>query len=159
VWRSEQSAGNKVQTLEATKRLSDLDKDLLLVRLKTVFARWECGDIEGMLDLATPDVVCYPSSTWRHAHYRMPIRGREAVREAFRQRAINYVRSTSTVHRILVDGDQAAVHRTTTLRERGTGVVHTFDCVNFFRFRDGLISEFQEFPDGSAYEAVINFPH
>ena len=148
-----------MQTLEATKRLSDLDKDLLLARLKMVFARWECGDIKGMLDLATPDVVCYPQSTWRHAHYCRPIRGREAVLEAFHQRAINYDRLSSNVHRILIDGDQAAVHRTTTLRERGSGRTYTFDCVNFFRFRDGLISEFQEFPDGSAYEAVIHFPH
>ena len=67
--------------------------------------------------------------------------------------------STLIVHRIIIDGDEAAVHRTTTIRERGTGALHTFDCVNFLRFRDGLVSEFQEFPDGSAYEAVINFPH
>jgi ketosteroid isomerase-like protein len=152
-------AGKIVLTLESTNRLSDLDKDLLRERLIAYFASWEAGDIDSMLAFADHDIVCYPTSTWRHASYRRPIVGKEAMREAFRQREINYVQLSSKLHRILVDGEQAAVHRTTTIRERGGGDTFTFDCINFFRFRDGLIVEFQEFPDGSAYEAVINFPH
>jgi ketosteroid isomerase-like protein len=148
-----------VQTLEAKRRLNDLDKDLLRERVISIFAHWEAGNIDRMLDFATDDIVCFPPSTWRYAAYLRRIVGKEAVREALRQRDINSARMTSTVHRIVVDGDEAAVHRTTTLRERGTGALHTFDCMNFLRFRDGLVSELQEFPDGSAYEAVINFPH
>jgi ketosteroid isomerase-like protein len=148
-----------VQTLEAKRRLNDLDKDLLRERVISIFAHWEAGNIDRMLDFATDDIVYFPPSTWRYAAYLRRIVGKDAVREALRQREINYDRMTSTVHRIVVDGDEAAVHRTTTLRERGTGALHTFDCVNFLRFRDGLVSELQEFPDGSAYEAVINFPH
>jgi predicted SnoaL-like aldol condensation-catalyzing enzyme len=60
---------------------------------------------------------------------------------------------------MLIDGDQAVVHRTTTIRERGSDVGYTFDAVDFFRFRDGLIVEFCELPDGTAYSAVVNFPH
>jgi hypothetical protein len=51
------------------------------------------------------------------------------------------------------------VHRTTTLRERGSGVTCTFDSVAFFRFRDGLIVELSDLPDGCALEVVRNFPH
>ena len=149
----------KVQTLEAKRSLADLDKDLLHDRVVAIFAHWEAGNIDRMLDFATDDIVCFPPSTWRHAVYSRRIVGKEAVREALHQRDINYDRMISTVHRIIVDGDEAAVHRTTTIRERGSGALHTFDCVNFLRFRDGLVCEFQEFPDGSAYEAVINFPH
>ena len=148
-----------MQTLEAKQRLNDLDKDLLQHRVISMFAHWESGNIERMLDFATDDIVCYPAGTWRHANYPRRIVGKDAVREALHQREINYSRMTSTVHRIIVDGDEAAVHRTTTIRERGSGALHTFDCVNFLRFRDGLVCEFQEFPDGSAYDAVINFPH
>jgi ketosteroid isomerase-like protein len=149
----------KVQTLEAKRSLADLDKDLLHDRVVAIFAHWEAGNIDRMLDFATDDIICFPPSTWRYAVYSRRIVGKEAVREALRQRDINYDRMISTVHRIIVDGDEAAVHRTTTIRERGSGALHTFDCVNFLRFRDGLVSEFQEFPDGSAYDAVINFPH
>lgn len=148
-----------MQTLEATRQLCEVDKDLLVERLKAIFDRREAGDIDGMLDFAGPDIVCFASSTWGHARYPRPIIGKEAVREVFKQRHINYVNMITTVHRILVDGDQAACHRTTTIRERGSGITYTFDCVDFFRFRDGLVVEFQEFPDGSAYEAVVNFPH
>jgi len=148
-----------VQTLEATRRLCEVDKELLLDRLKAIFRRREAGDIDGMLDLVAPDIVCFPASTWRYACYPRPIVGRDAVREAFKQRHINYVNLLSTVHRILIDGDEAAVHRTTTIRERGSGTTHTFDCIDFFRFRDGLVVEFQEFPDGTAREAVNNFPY
>jgi len=123
-----------VQTLEAKQRLNDLDKDLLQHRVISMFAHWESGNIERMLDFATDDIVCYPAGTWRHANYPRRIVGKDAVREALHQREINYSRMTSTVHRII-------------------------DCVNFLRFRDGLVAELQEFPDGSAYEAVINFPH
>jgi ketosteroid isomerase-like protein len=132
-----------VQTLEAKRLLNDLDKDLLRERVISIFAHWEAGNIDRMLDFATDDIVCFPPSTWRYAAYLRRIVGKEAVREALRQRDINYDRMTSTVHRIVVDGDEAAVHRTTTLRERGTGALHTFDCVNLLRFRDGLVSELQ----------------
>ena len=81
------------------------------------------------------------------------------MREAFHHRHINYVNLASKVHRILIDGAEAAVHRTTTIRERGSDIGYTFDCIDMFRFRDGLVAEFQEFPDGTAYDAVINFPH
>ena len=117
------------------------------------------GDIDGMLVYLAPDIVVFPETTWGYARYSRKIIGKEAVREAFRQRHINYVNLGSTVHRMLIDGDQAVVHRTTTIRERGSDVGYTFDSVDFFRFRDGLIVEFCELPDGSAYNAVVNFPH
>jgi len=136
-----------------------LDREQTRARLKAIFERREAGDIDGMLEFVAPDIVCFPASTWGHARYPRPIVGKDAVREAFLQRHINYVNMASTVHRILVSGDEAVVHRTTSIRERGSQIAYTFDCVDFFRFRDGLVVEFQEFPDGSAYDAVINFPH
>ncbi len=148
-----------MQSLETSRRLNEVDRELIASRLKAIFARRAAGDIDGMLDFVAPDIVCFPETTWRHARYPRRIVGKEAVREAFWQRHINYVNLDTTVHRLLIDGDQAAVHRTTTIRERGSGVTHTFDSVDFFRFRDGLVVEFCELPDGSARDAVVNFPH
>jgi ketosteroid isomerase-like protein len=127
--------------------------------VKQLFERRTAGDIDGMMEFVAPDIVCFPPTSWGHARYPVTLRGREAVREAFKQRHINYVNMSTTMHRILVDGDQVAVHRTTRIRERGGAAEHTFDCIDFLRFRDGLVVEFQELPDGSAYDAVINFPH
>ena len=148
-----------MQTLETTRRLCEVDRELIGSVLRSLYACRAAGDIDGMLNLLAADVVCFPDRTWGHAYYPRSIAGKEAVREAFLQRHINYVIVEVQVHRTLIDGDQAAVHRTTKLRERGSGVTYTYDSVSFFRFRDGLITELSELPDGSALEAVINFPH
>lgn len=136
-----------------------MDRELILDVMNKFFARQAAGDINGMLELTAPEIVCFPTTTWRHAHYPRRIVGKEALREALHQRHINYELLENLAHRTLIDGDQAAVHRTTTMRERGGGVTYSFDCVDFLRFRDGLIVEFCELPDGSAYDAVIHFPH
>ncbi len=136
-----------------------MDRDLILDLMNKFFARRASGDIDGMLELVGPEIVCFPNTTWRHARYPRRIVGKEALREAMRQRHINYVPLGTVIHRTLIDGDQVAVHLTTTLRERGGGVTYTFDCVDFLRFRDGLIVEFCALPDGSAHDAVVHFPH
>lgn len=148
-----------MQTLETTRRLSEVDRERIGSILKSIFERRAAGDIEGMLMLMAPDIVCFPDQTWGHAYYPRSIVGKDAMREALRQRHINYVIVDMEVHRTLIDADQAAVHRTTTLRERGSGVSFTFASVAFFRFRDGLIIELTDLPDGRALEVVRNFPH
>jgi ketosteroid isomerase-like protein len=136
-----------------------LDRTEVLERLKMIFDRRAAGDIDGMVQLVAPDIVCFPRTSWGHSRFPLTLQGREAVREAFWQRHINYVNLASTIHRIVIDGDEAMVHRTTTIRERGSGNAYTFDAVDCFRFRDGLVVEFEELPDGSAQAAVANFPH
>jgi ketosteroid isomerase-like protein len=149
----------ELQTVETIRRLGEVDRELIKSVLAAIFARRMAGDVDGMLEFFAADVVCFPETTWGHARYPRRIVGREAVREALKQRHINYVTLSLAVHRTLIDGDQVAVHVTTKMRERGSGVSYTFDAVSFFRFRDGLVVELCEFPDGSAYDAVVNFPH
>ncbi|MDE3175953.1 MAG: nuclear transport factor 2 family protein [Pseudomonadota bacterium] len=148
-----------MQMLATTRLLSEVDRDLIADVLKSLFARRKAGDVDGMMNLMAADVVCFPNTSWGHARYPRKIVGKEAVREAFWQRHINYVSLESKVHRLLIDGDSAAIHRTTKICERGGGDPLSFDVIDFFRFRDGLIVEMCELPDGTAYDAVINFPH
>jgi ketosteroid isomerase-like protein len=145
--------------LATTRLLSEVDRELIAEVLKSLFALYKAGDIDGMVNLLAADIVCFPSTSWGHARYPRQIVGRDAVREVFWQRHIKYITLESKVHRLLIDRESAAVHRTTKIRERGGGEDFTFDAVDFFRFRDGLIVEFCELPDGTAYDAVINFPH
>ena len=145
--------------METARRLGEVDKELIRDIVKSIYTRRMAGDIDGMMKLVAPDIICFPATNWGGAHYARSIRGSDAVREVFWQRHINYVNVAGQIHRILIDGDEAAVHRSCTIRERGSGVTYTFASVDFFRFRDGLVTEFSELPDGSAYEAVVNFPH
>ena len=148
-----------MQTLETTRALGEVDRDLIAEAVKTLFALRAAGDIEGVLALFASDVVCFPPTSWGFAKYSRKIVGKDALRESLKQRHINYVVTKSVIHRMLIDGDQVAVHRSTALRERGGGLTHAFDCIDFFRFRDGLIVEASELPDGMAREAVVNYPH
>ena len=131
---------------------------LIQKRIQEVFALRVAGDIEGMLAYVADDVVCFPPTNWGHARYPYTLRGKAAVREAFLLREVNYAILPSKIHRILIDGDQAIVYRTCHVQSRGGGKRLTFDSVDTFRFRDGLVVEFNELCDGTAREFVINFP-
>ena len=154
-----ESGGNEFQTVYDATSPTERDRAEIKALIKTIYERRAAGDIDAVLARLSPDVVLFLPTTWSYASYPRTVRGRDAVRELFHQRDLNYEAFPSTIHRILVDGDQAIVHRTCRLRERGGGVDHTHDSVDHFRFRDGLVIEYSKFPDGSAREFVINFPH
>jgi len=137
----------------------NLDRAGIKERIKAIFDRRAAGDIEALLAFLSPDIGFFLPTTWSYASYPRTVRGREAVRELFHQRNLNYEILPSTIHRILVDGDRAIVHRTCRVRERGSGLLRAFDSIDLFRFRAGLVVEYSKLPDGSAREFVINYPH
>jgi uncharacterized protein len=149
--------GLEMQSSETIERLNRLDRGLMERRVRQVFALRESGDIPAMMRLVAPDLVCFPATSWRYAVPRAIV-GKEAVAEAFRLRNIQYENLGSTIHSLLIDGDRVVVHRTSTIRDRGGSRSITYDAINFFRFRDGLIVEFTELPDGSIKGATNSFP-
>jgi len=112
------------------------------------------GNFPSMLEYAAPDVRCFLRGQWSLAIYPRPLVGREEVGEAYRQLNIKYENLGSIIHELVIDGDRVALHRTTTIRNRGAGRIHAFDVVNFIRFRDGLVVEFSEYPDFAALAAL-----
>jgi ketosteroid isomerase-like protein len=126
--------------------------------VREIFALREAGDIAGMAQLVTDDIVVFPPTTWGYATFPRTIAGRMAVAEAFTHRNVQYENLGSTIRKLLIDGEWAVVHRTSTIRERGGSRQYTYDAVDFFRFRDGLVCEFSEFPDGTLKDATENFP-
>nr|WP_298422750.1 nuclear transport factor 2 family protein [Rhodoblastus sp.] len=62
------------------------------------------------------------------------------------------------MHELVIDGDRAALHRTSRLRNRGTGETISIDVCDFFRFRDGLVVEFSEYPDFAALQRLDGPP-
>lgn len=126
--------------------------------MRAIYRLREDGDIPGLMKYAAPDIVCFPSDEWKPVAYPHTIRGHDAVSEAMRLRNAHYESLSSEIHRLLVDGDQVAVHRSMTLRDRGGSETFRFSAVDFLRFRDGLVVEFVELPDASGRCVVVNFP-
>jgi ketosteroid isomerase-like protein len=143
---------------DAREQLDGDDRAHMETTVREIFALREAGDIAGMAQLVSDDIVCFPPTTWGHATFPRTIRGKRAVGEAFHIRNVQYENLGSTIHLLLIDGDRVVVHRTSTIQERGGGRRYTYDAVDFFRFRDGLVVEFSEFPDGSLKDAAVNFP-
>ena len=151
-------ASESMLTDETVRKFAQLDRDLLEKRIRGIYETREKGAIDAMVAFGSPDIVCFPHSDWRPRSFPHPIVGKAALAETFRLRNIQYENLGSTIDRILIDGDQAAVFRTTTIRERGASETHTFAAIDFFRFRDGLVVEFSEYTDGVGAEVVRHFP-
>ena len=145
-----------MQSQELLRELGALDREMIEHRVRLLIDRRADSDVEGMLDYAAPDIVCRSLGSWRFAMFPKPVVGKTAVAEAYRMLNIKYENLGTMVHEFLIDGDRVALHRTTTVRNRGTSEVFTFDVVNFVRFREGLIVEFSEYPDAGAAAAVAD---
>lgn len=135
------------------------NRAFIAARLQKMYDLRSAGDIDGMLEYAAEDIVCYPPTSWGYSRFPYTLYGKQALREASLLRRINYIFLPSTLNRILIDGDEVLVYRTGQVQPRGGGPVVTFDAVDIFRFRDGLVVEFNEFCDGAAREFVVNFPY
>jgi uncharacterized protein len=143
-----------VQSGDLLRKLGEVDRELIEHRVRIFCELRADGDLSSMMEYAAPDVTCFLRGHWSLAIYPWPLVGKEVVAEAYRQLNIRYENLGSVVHELLIDGDRVALHRTTSIRNRGGGQVHTFDVINFIRFRDGLVVEFSEYCDSAAIAAL-----
>ena len=145
-----------MQSADLLRKLGEIDRELIEHRVRTLCELRADGDVPSMLEYAAPDVRCFLRGHWTLAIYPRPLIGKEEVAEAYRQLNIQYENLGSVIHELLIDGDRVALHRTTTIRNRGAGHIHTFDVINFMRFRDGLVVEFSEYPDFATRGALAD---
>jgi uncharacterized protein len=146
--------GEKMQSMDLLRKLGEVDRELIERRVRMFCELRADGDLSSMLQYAAPDVRCFLRGHWSLAVYPWPLVGKEAVAEAYRQLNIHWENLGSILHELLIDGDRVALHRTTSVRNRGGGQVHTFDVINFIRFRDGLVVEYSEYCDTAAFAAL-----
>jgi ketosteroid isomerase-like protein len=142
-----------LESSETTRRLTELDRDLIERRVRRMVELRADGNISGMLEFAAPDIV-YTNGSWKHYPFNGRREGKAAVGEMGRQINIFYENLGSTINKLLIDGDRVALHRTASIRNRGTGKSVSVDIWNFLRFRDGLIVEFSEYPDTQAFASI-----
>ena len=145
-----------MQSVDSLRKLGEVDREMIEHRVRILCELRTDGDIPSMLEYAAPDVRCFLRGQWSLAIYPRPLIGKEEVAEAYRQLNIQYENLGSVIHELLIDGDRVALHRTTTIRNRGAGHTHTFDVINFIRFRDGLVVEFSEYPDYATRDALAD---
>ena len=69
-----------MQSLEVTRQLCEIDRDLLRERLKSMLSQMDRGDIEGMLQHFAPDIVCFPRNSWGQFIGTVPTSMRLAVK-------------------------------------------------------------------------------
>jgi ketosteroid isomerase-like protein len=146
----------QLQSVDSLRKLGEIDREMIEHRVRMFCELRTDGDIPSLLEYAAPDVRCFMRGHWSLAIYPRPLVGKEEVAEAYRQLNIQYENLGSVIHELLIDGDRVALHRTTTIRNRGGGRTHTFDVINFIRFRDGLVVEFSEYPDYATREALAD---
>lgn len=139
-----------MQSDDALHRLGAVDREMIEHRLRTIFERRAEGDIPGMLEYAAEDILYSTRGNWTLYPFVQTVRGKEAVRKILATVDVMYENFGSTIHELVIDGDRAALHRTSHLRNRGTGERIAIDVCDFARFRDGLIVEFAEYPDSAA---------
>jgi uncharacterized protein len=145
-----------MQSEDALHRLGELDREMIEHRLRAIFERRAEGDVPGMLEYAAEDILYSTRGNWTLYPFVRTVRGKEAVRQILATVDVMYENFGSTIHELVIDGDRAALHRTSHLRNRGTGERISIDVCDFARFRDGLIVEFAEYPDSAALMRIDN---
>jgi ketosteroid isomerase-like protein len=130
---------------DALRRIGGVDRDLIEQRIRTMFDRWARGDVRGLLEYVAPDVTIPEPGFW--SGVTRPAYGRDEVAKALRGWHETFENIVSVLHEIVIDGDRAVVHRTSVGRYRDSGRRYQCDIIEFFRFRDGLVTEFSTYPD------------
>jgi ketosteroid isomerase-like protein len=136
---------------ETLRRIGIIDREQTERRIRLIFAKWQAGDVDGLIPWLAPD-ICFPANgSW--TGLKAPLRGREPVVAHLRKYASLLENIVTVLHEIVIDGDRAVVHRTSVGRWRTTGQRYQSDFIDFMRFRDGLVVEFTEYPDAAWNEA------
>jgi hypothetical protein len=142
-----------VQSDDASHKLSQIDRDLMMQRLELILDSCARGDIPGIMRYMTPDIV-YQGGTWPLYPLMNRCEGAQACADMMHAIHVAYESHGSVIRHIVIDGPRVALCRTTTLRNRGSGRCGAIDIVNYVRFRDGLVCEYSEYPDTSAVAAL-----
>ena len=134
-------------SIEALRRIGEVDREQIERRIRLLFDKWAQGDIDAMVALLAPDVAFPSNGFWTGV--AAPLQGRKQIINRLRARNGDLENIVSVLHEIVIDGDRAVVHRTAVGRRRDNGRRYQCDFIDFFRFRDGLLVEFSEYPDAA----------
>ena len=139
-----------MQSDETLEKLGALDREMIEHRIRTIFERRAAGDHPGIIEYAAEDIFYNIQGNWTLYPFSRPARGKQTFAQALAMIEVMYENLGSIIHELVIDGERAALHRTSKMRNRGTGEIRSVDVCDFLRFRDGLVIEFSEYPDSAA---------
>ena len=139
-----------MQDPQTLKRLGEVDRELIEHRIRTLLELRAGAGAGSPLDFLAPDVVYFVRGGWNLYPHRNNRYGKREVAEMLAEINTRFENLGSVIHELVIDGDRVALHRTASVRNRGTGETMDVDICNFGRFRDGLIVELSEYPDTAA---------
>jgi ketosteroid isomerase-like protein len=130
--------------------LATLDREMIEHRVRTLFERRAEGDRLGVLEYVAENFIYNVQGGWTLYPFSRPVHGKKAFANIVAAIDVMYENLGSTIHELVIDGEKVALHRTSHMRNRGTGAVYAVDICDFLTFRDGLVIEFSEYPDSVA---------
>ena len=139
-----------MQSDDALTKLGALDREMIEHRVRTIFERRAAGDLPGIVEYAAEDIFYNVQGNWTLYPFSRSARGKALLVQWLAVIEAMYENLGSTIHELVIDGERVALHRTSRMRNRGTGEVRSVDICDFLRFRDGLVIEFAEYPDSAA---------
>ena len=136
-----------MQTPNALRAHGINDRELIEQTIRSIYDLCYKGDYLSILHWAAEDIQCVMQGSWSLQTIPSPSFGKAAVEQSLRAFSIDFEYIHYEIHELLIDGDRAAVHRSVTARNRGTGHPVANGFWSHFRFRDGLIVEYAEYAD------------
>lgn len=126
-----------------------LPRHILLQRLALGFSYWQAADVDGMLSMATDDVVV--RTGFRDNYPRgAEARGQESCRAVLKEILTSYKTVSNVFERIVVDGNKVAFRRLEQVRKRGGGPTVEIRFCSFVEFRGDKICFLEDFTDAVA---------
>ncbi len=119
-------------------------------RVRTIFERRAEGDVAGIVEYCAENFVYKVQGDWKIYPFSRSVTGKAAFAQIAAAINVMYENLGSIIHELVIDGERVALHRTSRMRNRGTGETVSVDVCDFLRFRDGLVIEFSEYPDSLA---------
>lgn len=120
---------------EKRRRVEQLVRDRMSGDLAATIRHF-VEDVE--LNYHCGKIGLFPAGRWR---------GRDALRENLRRTDIEYQPLDAEILSVIVEGDRTALRWISSWRNRATGKVHQMGMAHFLRWRNGLVSEMNEFVD------------
>src|SRR4051794_34776681 len=134
-----------MQSLQVLKSLACVDRQLLEDRILRFYELRATYNVPEMTKLLSERVIYTTPGDRSVITYTGRHTGRAAVMVVLQTMNIEYQQLSQDIGEVCVDGNCVVVHRTCSLRHRGTGIVRRVEICDIVRFEDGLISEIRSF--------------
>jgi ketosteroid isomerase-like protein len=144
-----------MQSAQDFAKLAGVDRDLIEARIHAMLDRRVAKDLPGLITFFSDELEFELIGNWSIFPHARRARGKEAWVRALTTMYTEVENLGSTINDIVIDGEWAALRRSTRMRHYGTGRVDDIEVADFMRFRNGLVVEFTEIVDSMTITRLV----